>query len=126
MNCTGLTEITFNCPVVGNPEGSTGDYWIPGGSCTSLNTINFGPNVTTLGNYVFFSLPSSIESITIPSTLTTIGKYAFYNCTALTSVIFEEVDGWTVNGSSIDSTVLADPSTAANQLKSSGNVWTRN
>jgi hypothetical protein len=61
---------------------------------------------------------SGLTSITIPNTITSIGAYAFYNCSNLTSVTFEDTNNWAV-GSTIISSELSDPSTAANCLTSS-------
>lgn len=64
-----------------------------------------------------------INSVVIPDCITSIGSYAFYNCSSLTSVIFENTQGWwysdstsATSGTSISSSDLEDPVTAAECL----------
>ena len=44
--------------------------------------ITFDGNVTTIGNYAFYSC-TSLTSVTIPDSVTTIGNWVFYGCTSL-------------------------------------------
>lgn len=48
-------------------------------------TITIGSNVTTIGDWAFYS--AKIRSITIPASVTTIGNNAFFNCQQLTSIV---------------------------------------
>jgi len=50
--------------------------------CSSLKTINWGKNITTIGNVAFLNC-SALESVTIPDTVTTIGYHAFLGCSNL-------------------------------------------
>jgi hypothetical protein len=50
-----------------------------------IGTIEFEDDVTTIGDYAFFSC-TSLTSVTIPNSLTSIGSSAFYRCSGLTSV----------------------------------------
>ncbi|MBR3855068.1 MAG: leucine-rich repeat domain-containing protein, partial [Bacteroidaceae bacterium] len=54
-------------------------------SCTSVKTVSFCGNITSLGNFAFCNC-TSLTSVTIPSGVTSIGDRAFYNCSGLTSI----------------------------------------
>ena len=70
--------------VVGDNVTTIGDYAFY--SHGSLEKITIGNSVTTIGDYAF-SWCTSLASITIPDSVTSIGDYAFYDCTSLASVI---------------------------------------
>lgn len=53
-------------------------------SCSSIQTVNIGNGVTSIGNFAFNGF-TSLTSVTIPNSVTSIGKYAFV-ATKLTSV----------------------------------------
>lgn len=115
--CSGLTSIT-----IPNSVTSIGDYLFYG--CSGLTSVTIGNGVTSIG-YSAFQNCSGLTSITIPDSVTSIGSYAFYNGNNFTSVIFENPNGWwrssinmSTSGTSISSSALADPSTAATYLKS--------
>ncbi len=69
-----------------------------------------------------------ITDCRIHADTTMIANYVFRDCDNLESVIFENTDGWTVNGSAIPSADLSNPETAAQYLKTDYyyRVWTRN
>ena len=80
-------------------------------------------NVESIDNKAFSNC-SGLTSIIIPKSVISIGKNAFTDCSSLTSVIFENADGWYVtkdstatSGTSISSSSLTNPSTAANYLR---------
>ena len=50
----------------------------------SITSVVIGDNVTTIGNYAFYSC--GLTKVEIPESVTTIGDYAFYGCSRLTSV----------------------------------------
>lgn len=60
-----------------------------------------------------FAWNEQITKVTIPASVKQIGNGAFMDCTNLTSVVFENPEGWMVNGESID---LSDPAIAAELL----------
>ena len=68
-----------------------------------------------------------LASITIPDSVTTVGREAFGWCTALSSVTFENTEGWQVNGNAIAPTDLEDTSLVATYLKDTylTSVWSR-
>lgn len=101
--------------------------------CWDLVSVTIGGGTTGIGNEAFSSC-TELTSITFPESVTSIGYAAFYRCIALTSVTFENPEGWSVsstsagtNSTSLSSSVLADPSLAAEYLIAIyGNCyWTR-
>ena len=54
-------------------------------SCASLETINWGANVKSIGNVAFLNC-SALESVEIPDTVTNIGYHAFLGCSSLANV----------------------------------------
>lgn len=54
---------------------------------TSVKTVNFGTNVTTI-NASAFSGYSKLNNVTIPSTVTSIGSSAFKGCTGLVTITY--------------------------------------
>lgn len=101
---------------------------IPAFALDYISTSELKTVVINSGNRIgddAFRNCSSLTSITIPDSVTSIGSYAFgfYN-NSLTSVIFENTQGWwfsnsssATSGISISSSSLADPATAAKYLE---------
>lgn len=113
--CGSLTSITIPDSVtIINVQAFT--------ACSSLTSITIPDSVTRIGECAFW-LCSSLTSVTIPDSVTSIGEYAFSDCSSLTSVIFENTQdwwysssSWATSGTSISSSGLADPATAAEYL----------
>jgi len=57
------------------------------GNCGNLETVEFGPNLETIGHHAF-SECGHLKSLTIPDSVTTIGENCFYNNIRLTTVTF--------------------------------------
>ena len=109
--CSGLTSVT-----IGNSVTSIGNSAFY--NCSGLTSITIPDSVTSVRNYAFENC-SSLTSVTIGNSVTLIGDSAFYNCSSLTSVTFENPKGWWVTSStSIASSDLSNPSTAATYLRS--------
>ena len=51
----------------------------------TLETVNLGKKVTSIGKRAFYSC-KSLKKISLPATVKTIGRSAFYNCQSLTKV----------------------------------------
>ena len=87
--------------------------------CKNLTTITIPDNVTSIGNGAF-SQCERLNNVIIPERVNSIGKYAFQSCSSLTSLTFQNPNGWQVtDGQAVASSILANPSSAANYLKES-------
>lgn len=94
--------------------------------CTSLTNIIIPDSVISIGKQVFVSC-SSLISVTIGNGVTNISGNLFIDCYSLTSVTFKNTSGWTAGDTSISSSDLADPATAAKYLSYTYryDTWTR-
>ena len=124
--CSMLTSVT-----IGDRVTSIGSYAFSG--CSGLTSITIPDSVTSIGSSAFEGC-TSLTSVTIPDSVTSIGSYAFLNCTGLTSVTFKVTTGWyrtssssATSWTSLSSSSLANPSTAATWLAStySSYYWKR-
>ena len=81
---SGSSEIVLS---VGN--GITSVFPNLFNSATSLEKIQFDPEITSIGERAFCQC-YALSSITIPNTVTAVGKTAFYYCESLKEVIIED------------------------------------
>ncbi|MCH5143429.1 MAG: leucine-rich repeat protein [Clostridiales bacterium] len=111
INCTSLENIEIPDSVTSIGSSAFRD-------CTSLGSIIFGKNsqLTSIEYSAFYNC-TSLASITIPDDVTSIGWNAFGGCTRLKSAVFKNTSGWKVGDTSIPSSILGSPSTAAEYLK---------
>ncbi len=118
-------EISVDKALTVSADGSITGYTYGYVGMVIPSTYN-GTAITSVADSTFAS-DTRLQSITIPAEMTEIGVGAFENCTALSSVIFANTEGWKAGDTAISSVELADPATAAEYLSSSyANVaWTR-
>ncbi len=132
-NCTSLTSITIPSSVT-----SIGHYAFY--DCTSLKEVHISDIASwcniSFSDYVTNPLYNGanlyinnelVTELVIPDTVTEIKPYAFYKCTSLTSVTFENTNGWYVtktqgatSGTNVDVTNAA---TNVTNLKSTYNYY---
>ena len=95
-------------------------------SCASLMSVTISNSVTSIGDRAFFGC-ACLTSVIIPDSVTSVEEYAFYGCNSLTNVTFVNPNNWTAGTTSISSTDLSNPTTAAIYLTSSycGYDWSR-
>ena len=114
--CSGLASVTIPDSVA-----SIGNYAFR--NCSKLTSVTIGNDVTSIGEYAFYDC-SGLTSVVIPDSVTSIGSLAFAY-SGLTSVTFENPNGWqrfststSTSGTSIASSDLSNPFTAARYLTS--------
>lgn len=92
-------------------------------NCTNLQSVTFGDSVTTIERSVITR--TAVTSVTIPASVTSISNEAFLG-SSLTSVIFEDTEGWKAGATALASADLANPETAATYLKTTyvSSNWT--
>ena len=90
----------------------------------NIKSVTIGNGVTSIEGYAF-AWCTSLTSVAIPDSVTSIERYAFRSCSSLTSVTFEYTSNWYVtsdstatSGTSLSSSNLVNPSTAATWLRS--------
>ena len=130
-NCTRLTEVHISdlgvwCAIdfddeSANPLSVAGALYLNGNRVTELVIPE---NVTKIGNYAFYGC-KWVGDLTIPAAVKQIGKYAFGGCGNVAEVTFENTTGWyyalsstATSGTSLSSSSLSNPSTAAQWLTS--------
>ena len=130
-NCTRLTEVHISdlgvwCAIdfddeSANPLSGGGALYLNGNRVTELVIPE---NVTKIGNYAFYGC-EWVGDLTIPAAVKQIGKYAFGGCNNVAEVAFENPNDWyyassstATSGTSLSSSSLFSPSTAAEWLTS--------
>ena len=140
-NCTRLTEVHISdlgvwCAIdfddeSANPLSVAGALYLNGNRVTELVIPE---NVTKIGNYAFYGC-EWVGDLTIPAAVKQIGKYAFGGCGNVAEVTFKNTTGWyyalnsvATSGTSLSSSSLSNPSTAAEWLTSTYDnyYWKRN
>ena len=92
-------------------------------NCSNLKSITIADSVTSIGHFAFYRC-LNLTSIIIPNSVKRIDA-SFWGCSKLTSVLFENSNGWwyasssnATSGTSISADSLSNPSTAATYLTS--------
>ena len=134
--CYGLTSIDLsgckNLISIGNSAFSTcsaltGDLDLSG--CKNL--ISIGNGAFGMCGFTSIAFPSSLISIGDGASLTSIGSGAFQNCLKLSSIIFENTEGWQVSQSpdmsELEPVDVKDPTKNAERLTGMlAGYWKRN
>ncbi len=107
-NCEALESVTIG-------SGVTAIWSYAFDDCIALKSITIPDKVITIQSFVFNGC-KALTSVTIGSGVLIIGDNAFKDCKALTSATFKNTEGWKAGDTSITSTELADPATAATYL----------
>ena len=128
-HCYRLASVTIGNGVT-SIERSVFYYCI---SLTSITVSAENPVYHSDGNCLIETesktLVAGCKNSVIPDdgSVTSIGDSAFRDCSSLTSVVFENPNGWRVDGEAIPAADLSDPATAAEYLTDTYccDVWTR-
>ncbi len=129
--CAGLTEIVIPADVV--DIGNSVFFY-----CRDLEKVSFSGGETVLNGFSFmgcsnlkrvrlpqglkeigadeFSECVSLCEIELPASLKKISGGAFNGCESLTSAVFKDPKGWKVGDALFSEELLADPTTAAQEL----------
>lgn len=79
--------------------------------CASLENVNFGGNIVSIGDYAFRG-DGAITSVVLPESLERLGSFAFYECPALKSVKMGEnlksIGDYAFAGSALESIILPE------------------
>lgn len=108
-SCENLTAIRLPSGITEIPEHAfTG--------CKSLTSITIPDGVTTIGSGAFANC-ERLNNVIIPARVNSIGKYVFQSCKSLTSLTFQDPNGWHLTyGQAVESRILSDPASAAEYL----------
>lgn len=73
--------------------------------CASMNCITLPTSLIDIGSFAFYNC-RSLEEITIHRNIERIGVGSFSNCASLSSVIFEDINGWTLENKFLESSYI--------------------
>ncbi|MCQ2298334.1 MAG: leucine-rich repeat domain-containing protein [Bacteroidales bacterium] len=95
FGCSNLRSISTPAKTVGcanptsdMPKTTSAIEYNAFAECSSLNNINLGNNLGSIGVEAFYRC-SGLTSVTIPNSVTSIGRSAFEGCSNLTNVSFD-------------------------------------
>lgn len=113
-NCPNLTTVNFNAEACNSAHKANGDKVVAAFNNPAITTVNFGPKVHNIPNYLFYGCRgitdlqlspstetigecaflncSSIKQVTIPETVTSIGGRAFGGCENLSTIYFNAIN----------------------------------
>jgi hypothetical protein len=89
-DCTSLKSVTI-------PEGVKEIKAFAFEGCTSLEKVILPSTVSTIRENSFMGC-KSLKGITIPKNVTTIERMSFFGCESLVDVLFEDQNGWKIDG----------------------------
>lgn len=93
-NCEGLETITINCNLTDYANSSTSPFY----NCLNIKNIIFGSNVTSIGQYNFYGLPS-LKSFTFNESIPILN---YYNTQSVDEVHFNgTLKYWMTNAKNI-------------------------
>jgi len=124
QSCNTAAKGYVKIPSVYNNKPVVGISGTAFEGCTKIEVVNISEGIEWMGDMTFIGC-TKLKSVSIPKSLINIGLQVVANCNNLTSVRFESTSGWFVStnpnatsGTNLNSTDLANTSTAVTYLKS--------
>ena len=93
--CKNVQKITYTVGdgSIFDPEEDIYGYTLPDAAREALTSVIYEEGISAIPRNAL-KYCSNVSSVTLPSTVKKIGNYAFYGCSSLTSVTFENPNGW--------------------------------
>ncbi len=89
-----------------------------------ITTVIIPDSIKEIGKDAFRDCKILVD-IKIAKGIEIIGEDAFTGCISLNTIVFEETEGWSVDGEAISSEDLSNPERAAELLTTKTGEWTR-
>lgn len=88
-DCKNLTTVNFNATDCQTSHKAQGKSVITAFNNPNITTVNFGPKVHNIPNYLFYGC-AGITDIQLSPSTETIGECAFLNCSSISQVVIPE------------------------------------